>query len=91
MRLHKNDVVEFRTADGAIKRGSAVRYDVRRGEIVVKVNGAAFRWEGGPPGEDLDAKGNLIPGQLSYADSLWIVPVASVLGITPAREYGRTG
>lgn len=85
MKLRKLDVITWTDADGVERRGAAVRFDPKGGVIVAKVFGKPFRWEGGPPGESLDRRGNLIPGQVGYSDSLWIVPVGSVTGVQPAH------
>lgn len=80
MRLRKLDVITF-NIDGTEHRGTALRYDPRSGVIVAKVFGRPFRWEGGPPGEYLDRRDNLVQGQIGYSDSLWLVPYTAITGI----------
>ena len=87
--FNQYDIVTFTAEDGRTLRGSALRYDPRSGVVVVKVMGPAFRWEGGPLGEYLDRKGNLVPGKVGHEDSLWFIPATKITAIQPKET--RTG
>lgn len=88
MRLKRYDVITF-TLNGKEHRGSALRYDPASGVIVAKVFGRTFRWEGGPPGEYLDSKDNLVPGKIGCGDSLWLVPFTAITNVESSRPYER--
>jgi hypothetical protein len=86
MKLQKNDLVTFKQANSKLTKGSAIRFDPRTAEIVVRVFGDPFHWEGGPPGEYLDSKDSLVQGQIGHSDSLWAVPMASVVNVESAKS-----